>query len=329
MNRLLYYLRGYVRFVYSGGFAEGFINACYGARLPVSDLLKDGDCLYGLCGIKTYKKLHRLALSTGGRVKVIEKCGFPFFIAPLKKRWGFFTGMALFAVIISVLTGFIWNVDITGNNRISTAQLQSYLEQNGVSIGERWADVNRKKLSYRMLSDFDDIAWAHINKIGTTARLEIDEATAPPTEKTEKEKAQGTIIRREIVMTVSRKASDPVLTGQNTYKSLYFYGVKIPFYLSKKSGVSSVKRKPLKINGKEIPIYIETDTEKYYIKNEYSLSDNELEALARKRLKEARDEKFDGMEVVNENITVKMNDSTCEVTGAYIIRTDTADFDLP
>lgn len=322
MNRLLRYLLGYVRFVYSGGFAEGFINACYCAQLSVSDLVKDGDCLYGLCGIKTYKKLHRLALSTGGRVRVIEKCGLPFFLAPLKKRWGFFTGMALFAVIISVLTGFIWNVEITGNNRITTAQLQSYLEQNGVSVGERWADTDRKKLSYAMLSDFDDIAWAHINKIGTTARLEIDEATAPPTEKTETEKAQGTIIRREIVMTVSRKASDPVLTGQNTYKSLYFYGVKIPFYLSKKSGVSSVEKDFLEINGRELPIYIETDTEKYYIKNEYSLTDKELESLARKQLKEARDSRFDGMEVVNENITVKMSDSDCEITGAYILRTD-------
>lgn len=322
MNRLLRYLLGYVRFVYSGGFAEGFINACYGAQLPVSDLLKDNECLYGLCGIKTYKKLHRLALSTGGKVKVIEKCGLPFFLAPLKKRWGFFTGMALFAVIISVLTGFIWNVEITGNNRITTAQLQSYLEKNGVSVGERWADADRKKLSYAMLSDFDDIAWAHINKIGTTARLEIDEATAPPTEKTETEKAQGTIIRREIVLTVSRKASDPVLTGQNEYKSLYFYGVKIPFYFSKKSGVSSVVKEPLKINGRELPIYIETDTEKYYIKNEYSLSDKELEALARKQLKEARDSRFDGMEVVNENVTVKMGSSDCEITGAYILRTD-------
>ncbi len=33
-----------------------------------------------------------------------------------------------------------------------------------------------------MMSDFDDIAWAHINKKGTTAIVEINETTQKPEE---------------------------------------------------------------------------------------------------------------------------------------------------
>lgn len=322
MRGLFRFFCGYVRFVYTGGFYEDFLNACYQQGCDVQRMTRAEDSLYGSCSIKTYKRLHRAAFASGGKVRIIKKCGLPFFLAPLKKRWGFFSGGVVFVLILSLLTAFIWNVEIVGNNRISTAELETYLKNNGVQVGVLWSQVNRGALSYAMLADFPDAAWVHINKIGTTARLEINERTMPPTQKTEKEKAQVGAVRKEIVLTVSRTACDTVLTGEKTYKSLSFYGMRIPFYLSKKAGDSQVETKPLVFRGKTLPVFITYDTEQYYIKNEYQLTDKELEALARKRLAQAKTEKLDETRIVNENITVTMNDKTCTITGAYILRYD-------
>lgn len=322
MQRLFRYLFGYVHFAYTGGFYEDFINACYAQHCAVERLTRQTDVLYGVCSIKTYRRLHRAAFASGGRVRVIQKCGLPFFLAPLKKRWGFLTGLVAFVLVLSLLTAFVWNIEITGNSRISTAELETYLEKNGVTVGALWSQVDRKTIPYAVMADFPDASWAHLNKIGTTARLEINEATTPPAEKTEKEKAQIGVMRKEIVLTVSRKATDTQLIGEKSYKSLYFYGMRIPLYINRKPGVTQSQTRSVTLRGKTLPISVTCDTEQYYQKTEYMLTDKELETLARHRLTQAKNEKFSGMQVVNEHITVTMNDQVCTITGAYILRED-------
>lgn len=86
--------------------------------------------------------------------------------------------------------GFIWDVQVVGNNRVGTGTLETYLAQNGVAVGKPWQGAARSRLNYRLLRDFPDLAWAHINKVGATARLEVAERVDTPKTKSDKEQSQ-------------------------------------------------------------------------------------------------------------------------------------------
>ena len=58
MTRLYWYLRGYVQFVFTGGFAEDFINALGELGIMLPGLQRQGSDLCGVCSVGAYMQLH-------------------------------------------------------------------------------------------------------------------------------------------------------------------------------------------------------------------------------------------------------------------------------
>lgn len=174
------FLLGYVRFSFSGGFNDKFINECFLKNINIKNIVYRDDVLYAEAGIKSYKALHRIALECGGKIKISKKIGLPFMLAPLKGRWGFFFGILFFILFISFMSGFVWNITVIGNNRLAEAKIVDYLAQNGFKTGCRWADVDKENLEFEILSDFDEVAWVSINKLGCLAQIEINETVPKP-----------------------------------------------------------------------------------------------------------------------------------------------------
>lgn len=77
--RLFRWFLGYVKFRYSGGFKEDFINDCYNSGVDLKNICLNGDDLTADTRIKTYKLLHRIAFSHGGTVKIYKKRVFRSF----------------------------------------------------------------------------------------------------------------------------------------------------------------------------------------------------------------------------------------------------------
>ena len=88
MTRLYWYLRGYVQFVFTGGFAEDFINALGELGITLPGLQRQGSDLRGVCSVGTYMQLHKAARQAGGRVRITARRGLPFFLRRLRGRWG-------------------------------------------------------------------------------------------------------------------------------------------------------------------------------------------------------------------------------------------------
>lgn len=174
------WLFGYVKFSYSGGFREDFINDCYSSGISLKNICLNGDMLTAHAGLREYRQLHKIAFAHGGKVKIFKRKGFKFLFSPLKNRMGFFAGFIYLVVFISYMGGFVWNITVTGNNRVTEVKIVDYLAKNGFTIGTRWSDTDKEQLELSVLSEFEDIAWISINKIGSTASVEIDETVAKP-----------------------------------------------------------------------------------------------------------------------------------------------------
>lgn len=180
MVKLARWLLGIVKFAFSGGFNDGFVNQCFEEKINVHALKENGGVLYGECLARDYFSLHHIAGNNGGRLKIHKKSGFIFGLLKIRNRSGIFVGGILFICLLSFLSGFIWNVEITGNEKIKTDELVSFLEENGVSRGAPWKNVDKDKTENLIMASFDDCAWVHINEMGTTARVEIKEAVPKP-----------------------------------------------------------------------------------------------------------------------------------------------------
>ena len=223
MIKFFRFLLGYVDFEFKKGFSEGFINECFENGVEIQNISLTENGFTAICRIGTYKKLHRIALRHGGCVKVIKKHGLPFFLSPLKDRTGFFIGALLFVFILSFLGAFVWNIEITGCDRLSENTISAYLDNHKFKTGVMWGVIDRKSIAWDMMSDFDDIAWVHINKIGTTAIVEINETTQKPEEINEYKLKGIKATRKEITVTAQRQQSKMSIKQSKNYYNLHFF----------------------------------------------------------------------------------------------------------
>ncbi len=180
MINFLRWIFGYVKFEFSNGFTEGFINTCYEYGIGIFNIIRLEDKVTACCPLKRYKDLHLAAKINGGKIKPLKKRGVIIPFLKLKNRWGLFIGGLLFIIIINFLSGFIWNIDIKGNNEISDNEILLVLNKNNFSIGSRWNDIDKGSIESMLMASIEKCSWVSINKKGCTADVEINESIAKP-----------------------------------------------------------------------------------------------------------------------------------------------------
>lgn len=292
--RFINWFFGYVVFSFSGGFTDGFINRCYEEKINIKNIVCENSVVTARCSINAYKRLHRVALKSGGKVKILKKHGLPFILHPLKGRCGIFCGMLFFVLFVSFMSGFIWNITVVGNNTLETSKIVDYLAQNGFKTGVRWSDTDKENLEFSVMADFDDIAWISINRFGCLAQVEIRETTPKPQIENNNIITNVTADKDGVIVKVTAlggwpavKAGDAVTKGdllisgvyeapetenpqKNHYarahgsviaKTDYEITVNIPREQSEKVYTSEKQYKTLYFFGAEIPLYIDKKEE--------------------------------------------------------------------
>ena len=157
-----------------------------------------------------------------------------------------------------------------------------------------------------MMSDFEDIAWVHINKKGTTAIVEKNETTQKPEEIDEYKLKGIKAARKEITVTAQRQQSKMSIKQSKNYYNLHFFSLNIPLYF--------------KIKKKELPIGCTVTNEQSINCIKYDLTNDELVNLAKKKLSIISERELEGYEIVNTNITYDIKNDECTMTGAYVIK---------
>lgn len=178
--KLLRSLFGYVLFTGHGGFPERFLNLCVKYHIPLWDLQSHGEYLTGKTSARAYRRIRPAAYRSGVRVRISQKCGLPFFSARNKKRVGLLCGVAVSALLIAVLSGHIWTVEVTGNQDIPSETILSEAENMGLFVGVRRNRVDREALADGLLECFDNLSFAAVNIDNCKAIVEVREATAQP-----------------------------------------------------------------------------------------------------------------------------------------------------
>lgn len=177
---LLRLLLGFVEFEASGGFPERFLNLCTINGITLWNVQNDGVKVKACTSLKGYQNIRKSARKSGMKVKITRKRGAPFFIRNNKVRAGILVGISVAVLFLVYSSCVLWDVEVSGNEKIKSEALLESLENNGVKIGVFKSRLDTISIEGEILREYPDLAWVSINIFGTKAVLEIKENTAKP-----------------------------------------------------------------------------------------------------------------------------------------------------
>lgn len=159
-----------------GFFTERFINLCKINNIKIWNIrnIVSGVVRFNI-HISNFKKLRSIAKKTKCKVKIKEKRGLYFKIFRYRKRkvLGYLTIMLILLFILS--TCFIWNVNVSGNSRVSTEKIKEELKDSGIYIGRLKIGMNKSEILKDVRSALPDITWVGLEIRGTEVEIKVVE----------------------------------------------------------------------------------------------------------------------------------------------------------
>lgn len=175
MLSLLKYLGGYLLVELTGYAPERFLNLCGNHDILIWDLAKWEEGYRFRITIRAFYELKPYLAKTGTRIRIIERYGFPFWLHRYRKRKLFFAGVGTAAVLLFLLSRFIWNIEISGNSSVTDDTILTFLEEQHSGCGQ-WKDrIDCEQLESELRKEFPNIIWASARISGTKMTIDIKE----------------------------------------------------------------------------------------------------------------------------------------------------------
>lgn len=157
------YIKGYLLIKISGANAYELINMASFNKTPIfwCKYVK-GDVL-GYMTIENFKHLRKHKRGIKCKVKILKKYGLPFIISRYKNRYGILLGFIIFFIFLEFMSGFIWNIDVRGNSKISDNEILTVCKEMGIKEGTKKSKINTIYSAQQLLLKNENLAWASLN----------------------------------------------------------------------------------------------------------------------------------------------------------------------
>ena len=175
MRFLLNLLLGYCVFEIDSKHVKSILNISNSQKIPILSFKIKGEKTYFNIHSKFEKSVFDVAVANSIGVNIIKRFGLPVLVQKYKHRIGFILGMIVMLSSFLISPMFIWDVSITGNQRLSREYVTEMLDAAGVKIGAFSPKILRSDVYEFILTNSDEIAWISVNFIGSTAHVEITE----------------------------------------------------------------------------------------------------------------------------------------------------------
>jgi len=173
--RFLRYLRGYICFAAAEGFPERFLNLCNQAGVAIWDVQWQGNTMLGKTDPRGFRLMRPCAEPAGITLQIQKKVGLPFFLRKYRRRAGLLIGLALCVVSLSVLSGTVWTIEVTGNEKVPAEEILHVMAAHGVKSGVRRSRLDPREISAAAQQELPGVAWLSLNLRGSSAVIEVRE----------------------------------------------------------------------------------------------------------------------------------------------------------
>lgn len=111
---------------------------------------------------------------------LLRHAGLPSLAHRVRRRFALYLMPPLCLLAVFILSMFIWEIEITGSETVSDAQLLSVLEENGIGIGTFGLTIDRELLRDRVIAALPKISWMTVNVNGCKAEVIVRERVERP-----------------------------------------------------------------------------------------------------------------------------------------------------
>lgn len=179
-KKVFYFLKGYVIIKVEGKFPERFLNAAGRRNLLMWQVRPVPDGIILHVPMQACDKIKTIATDTDCTVKILKKSGLKDTVKRGTKRKALFYGMACFVLLIFGMLSLLWNVEITGIERIPEKTLRAQLKQNGIHKFAIVYGIDKTQAIKNIVAQNKDIAWLGIEIKGSCAYVEVVETVERP-----------------------------------------------------------------------------------------------------------------------------------------------------
>lgn len=179
---LFHYIRGFLELKLTGLYLERFLNLCVKSGIYIWHVKKENTKEATVrVSIPGFFRMREASRKTKTRVHILRKRGLPMFLHRHRKRSGFIIGFILFILILSLLSSFIWSIEIDGTEKIDEKIIRNTLNACGFHEGVLKYSIKASALKEDMLRAMPELSWIWVELKGTKAFVHVREKTpAPP-----------------------------------------------------------------------------------------------------------------------------------------------------
>lgn len=222
------FFRGGVRVEAAGSSPEEFLNAlaergiAFSRPEPV-----DGCTLRLTLGAAELRAAERAALRCQCELRVLRRTGAPAFTRRVRRRVALAAGLGLCFALLGASSLFVWEIDVEGNERVSTGEILRALADSGVDYGSFWPAWRADEVKNELILALPELSWVGVTVDSSRARVEVRERVPAPELVDNDEphsvvaSSTGIVTRVDAYMgTPLVKAGDAVFEGEELVSSL-------------------------------------------------------------------------------------------------------------
>ncbi len=173
------WLSGYVVLRVRTGTPAHFLNALLAARIPFRQARSDALGLRLRMPISGFRGLRPAIRGQHARVRIVRRVGLPFALAKPGRRPALLAASAAAAVVLYVLSGSVWFIQIRGTDRIPPAEVARAAASLGLRPGVRRGALDTAKIAQRLPVVLPELTWAAVTVHGTLATVQVVERVRP------------------------------------------------------------------------------------------------------------------------------------------------------
>jgi len=181
MKSAVNFLIGSVRVRAECPYPERVMNICAQNNIPFWDYERTGPTTVEFSVYYSgYRKLGDLAPRAGFSIERARKKGVPFFLWRLRRRHALLIGLVVTLLAVWTLSLFVWEIEVKGNETVSTREILEVLEELGVGIGSFGPTVSTEAIANDALLRIPKLQWIAVNVSGSRAEVLVRERIDKP-----------------------------------------------------------------------------------------------------------------------------------------------------
>lgn len=189
--RILRFVFGYIRMEVYGFAPERLMNLLIENQIVIWDVVTTEQGYEFYTGRKNLLRMKPYLQKTNMKMKILRRCGMPFLLKRYRRRVMFFAGFVLFVVLLYILSLFVWDIKVTGEDKLVADSIQKRIEEQYIPAGTLKSKIDCTKLEQWLRKDFDEISWISCELKGTGLTVYLEEGMKP---KTQEKNAPGDLI---------------------------------------------------------------------------------------------------------------------------------------